>query len=358
MKRILITLYFLILLCPFDVISQDDPTNIKLSEYRPVSIYNTPKTEIKKAMYPIIDMHTHVYARTQEQLDEWVKIMDEVGIQKSIVLSGAYGTRFDSLSKVYSRYPDRFDLWCGFDYTGYDKPGFGPAAVKELERCVKMGAKGVGELGDKGKGLFYCRPSAIGMHSDDPRMDPLFKKCAELDLPVNIHVGDPKWMYEKMDATNDGLMNAYKWRLDNKPDIVSLEGMVNILENTVKRHPNTTFVACHLANCTYNLDGIGVLLENYSNLYIDISARFSELSPIPRKAHAFFVKHSDKIVYGTDQGFQPSMYRITFRVLESADEHFYDWTYSSYHWAMYGMELPEEVLEKVYLLNAGKILGQ
>jgi predicted TIM-barrel fold metal-dependent hydrolase len=357
MKRILNNLYFLILLCPFAAIAQDEPTDIKLSEYRPVSIYNTQKTEIKKAKYPVIDMHTHTYARTEEQLDEWVKTMDKVGIQKSIVLTQAYGIRFDSLMEVYSKYPERFDLWCGFDYTGYDQPGFGPAAVRELERCVKMGAKGVGELGDKGKGLFYCRPPAIGMHSDDPRMDPLFQKCAELGIPVNIHVGDPKWMYEKMDETNDGLMNAYKWRLDNKPDIVNLEGMVEILENTIKRHPKTTFVACHLANCCWDLVRVGTLLDKYPNLYIDISARFSEFSPIPKTANAFFQKYSDKIVYGTDQGFRPLMYRMTFRILESADEHFYDWSYSSYHWAMYGLDLPDNILKKVYSKNARGIIG-
>jgi len=214
----------------------------------------------------------------------------------------------------------------------------------------------VGELGDKGKGLFYCRPSAIGMHPDDPRMDPLFKKCAELNLPVNIHVGDPKWMYEKMDKTNDGLMNAYKWRLDNKPNIVNLEGMVEILGNTAKRHPNTTFVACHLANCCWDLDRIGALLDIYQNLYIDISARFSEFSPTPRKSLAFFNKYSNRMVYGTDQGTDPSMYRHTFRILESDDEHFYNWNHTSYHWALHGLDLPEKVLKKIYQTNAKKIL--
>lgn len=357
MKRILLTLYFLILLCSFKGYSQNDPMELKLSEYRPVSIYNTPKSDIRKARFPVIDMHTHDYARSEADLDQWVKIMDEVGIQKSIILTGAHGPRFDSLFGVYSKYPERFDIWCGFDYTGYDKPGYGPGAVEELERCVKMGAKGVGELGDKGQGLFYARPSAIGMHPDDPRMDPLFKKCAELKLPVNIHVGDPKWMYEKMDETNDGLMNAYKWRLDNKPDIVNLEGMVDILGNTAKRHPNTTFVACHLANCSWDLDRIGALLDTYPNLYIDISARFSEFSPTPRKTSGFFTKYSNRIVYGTDQGFNPSMYRHTFRILETADEHFYNWNHSSYHWALNGLDLPDKVLKKIYQTNAKKIIG-
>ena len=144
MKRIQIIICSLFILCPITVISQDNPADIKLSEFRPVSIYNVPVTTVNKAKYPVIDMHSHPYARTEEQLDQWIKAMDEVGIQKSVILTQAHGAQFDSLVKAYTKYPDRFDLWCGFDYAGYDQPGFGPAAVKELERCYKMGAKGVG----------------------------------------------------------------------------------------------------------------------------------------------------------------------------------------------------------------------
>jgi predicted TIM-barrel fold metal-dependent hydrolase len=188
-------------------IAQTPPNKILLKDYRPRSIYNIPKTEIKKAKFSAIDVHAHPYAKTNEEIVNWVKNMDEVGVEKSIVLTGATGALFDSIYAEYANYPDRFEVWCGFDYTGYDEPGFGPAAVAELERCARVGAKGVGELGDKGKGLFYSKPvKAWGMHLDDPRMNPLLKKCGELDLPINIHVGEPLWFYQPMDSTNDGLM--------------------------------------------------------------------------------------------------------------------------------------------------------
>ncbi|MFZ0456823.1 MAG: hypothetical protein WAM24_23955, partial [Ignavibacteriaceae bacterium] len=185
---------YLILFCLFHLstlIAQSDPEKILLKDYKPVSLYKTPVTKIQKAKYPIIDMHSHPYAAGPEQIAEWVKNMDSVGIEKTIILSYAHGSKFDSIYSLYSKYPDRFELWCGFDYTGYDKPGYGPDAVKELERCYKKGARGVGELGDKGKGLFYCTPAAYGMHLDDPRMDLLLDKCGELGMPVNIHVADP-----------------------------------------------------------------------------------------------------------------------------------------------------------------------
>lgn len=352
----------LVLSCTVGGLSATDrpvPESLLLKDFRPRSIYRIPRTTVEKARYPAIDMHAHPYARTPEQVDEWVRLMDEVGIDKAVILTMATGKQFDEIYARYAKYPDRFELWCGFDYTGYDKPGFGPAAVKELERCYKIGARGVGELGDKGKGLFYSNPTkAWGMHLDDPRMDPLLARCAELKMPVNIHVADPYWMYQPMDAGNDGLMNAYKWRLDNQPDIVGHEGMLEILERAVKRHPKTTFVACHFANCSYDLSRLGRLFDTYPNLYADISARYAETAAIPRFVAKFYEKYQDRLVYGTDMRFGRQMYRFTFRILESADEHFYAWGHSSYHWSLHGLDLDDRILARVYRENALKIMGK
>src|SRR5450755_4312398 len=194
---------------------QASPETILLKDYRPRSLYKIPITEVSKAKFPIIDMHSHAYAKTPAEIAEWVRNMDEVGIAKTIVLTDATGQEFDDIRRKYAANPNRFELWCGFDYTGYDQPGFGPQAIRALEKCHQAGAGGVGELHDKGKGLVSHALNAFGMHPDDARMDPLFERCGQLGLPVNIHVADPIWMYEPMDNTNDGLMNAFHWRLDN-----------------------------------------------------------------------------------------------------------------------------------------------
>jgi predicted TIM-barrel fold metal-dependent hydrolase len=337
--------------------SADSPDAILLKDYRPKSLHKVPITEVAKAKFPIIDMHSHPYAKTPEQIAQWVQTMDEVGIEKTMILAMATGAAFDDISRKYSKYPERFELWCGFDFTGYDQPGFGPAAVRELQRCKQAGARGVGEIHDKGKGLRSGKSSAPGMHPDDPRMDPLFEKCAELRLPISLHVADPIWMYQKMDKTNDGLMNAYQWRLDNQPNIVDLSGMVEILERTAQRHPKTTFVACHFANLDYDLARLGECFDRNPNLYADIAARYAETAPIPRFASQFYAKHADRLVYGTDMGFDKPMYRTTFRILESLDEHFYEIDQFGYHWSLNGFGLPDSILQQVYHDNAAKLLA-
>jgi predicted TIM-barrel fold metal-dependent hydrolase len=333
------------------------PETILLKDYRPKSIYKIPVTQIAKAKSPIIDMHSHPYAKTANEIDAWVGTMDEVGVEKTIILTMATGAEFDEINKKYSKHPERFEMWSGLDFSGYDKPGFGAAAAKELERCHQAGARGVGEIHDKGKGLRSGKSNASGMHPDDARMDSVWDKCGELGMPVSLHVADPIWMYQKMDKYNDGLMNAYEWRLDNQPGIVDLSGMVDIFERTLARHRKTTFVACHFMNLDYDLARLGEVLERNPNLYADISARYAETGPIPRFAAQFYAKHADRLVYGTDMGFDPTMYRVTFRILESLDEHFYENEQFGYHWALNGFGLDDAILKQVYRENAARLLA-
>ena len=338
--------------------AQTAPEDIKLKDYRPVSIYKIPVSRIEKAKYPAIDIHSHPYARTEAQLAEWVKVMDAAGIQKTIILTMTAGPKFDSLYAKYAVYGDRFELWCGFDYTGSDQPGWSEKAVKELVRCYKVGAKGVGELGDKGLGELFSEPTpGYGIHADDKRMKPLFEKCAELKIPVEIHVAEPYWMYQPMDSTNDGLMNAYEWRIDlKKKGILNHQQLIGTLENAVRDNPKTTFIACHLANCEYNLDILGKLLAKYPNLYAEFGARYGETAPIPKYMNAFCEKYQNQLLYGTDMGYNVNMYATTFRILESNDEHFYETDLFNYHWPLYGFGLKDAVLKKIYRDNALKIL--
>jgi len=336
--------------------SGPNPNTLLLKDYRPRSIYKIPVTQITKAKFPIIDMHSHPYAKTDAEISTWLQNMDAANVEKTIILTMATGKEFDDINKKYSQHPDRFELWCGLDLTQYNQPSFHAAATKELARCHDAGARGIGEIHDKGKGLQSGKIKAPGMHPDDPRMDAVWQKAADLHMPISLHVADPIWMYQKMDKTNDGLMNAYEWRLDNQPNIVDLSGMVEILERTAQRHPKTIFVACHFANLDYDLARLGDVFEHNSNLYADISARYAETAPIPRFASQFYAKHADRLVYGTDMGFDLDMYHITFRILESQDEHFYETDQFSYHWPLYGLGLSDEILQHVYRDNAKKLL--
>jgi uncharacterized protein len=360
MKTILCSILFAFIMVfsqaqqrPFRTPGMQD--SLLLKDYRPQSIFVVPQTLVEKAKYPAIDIHMH--APRGENLDSLALVLlkrkDEVGVDKTILFCGT-GSNFDGLAASFGKYPDRFELWCGLDYSGHDQPGFGPATIAELERCVSLGARGVGELSDKGRGLVRGS-TAPPMHPNDPRMDPVFKRIAELGLPVNLHLGDPVWMYEPMDIHNDLLWEAYHFRLDNQ-DIVDLEGMLGILEETLRKHPQMTVISPHFANLSYDLERLGRLFDKYPNLYADISQREAYVATIPRFAKAFIEKYADRLLWGTDQGYSLPMYHTSFRIWETIDEHFYAWDVSNSPWVLNGLGLNDATLRKIYRENALKIL--
>jgi len=355
-KQILFLLFVVLITNTY---GQENLSELTLNNFRPQSVYVIPTTNIEKPLFPIIDMHSHNYAVSEAELDNWVETMNKLGIEKTIILTMQTGKGFDSVVALYSKYPQKFELWCGLDYTGYNTDkNWTKNTIKELERCHKLGAKGVGELGDKGEGEVYSKPTpAYGLHADDPQLVPIWSKCAELGMPVNIHIAEPIWMYEKMDSTNDGLMNAYSWRIDlTKKGILNHGELIQTLENTLRNNPKTTFIACHFANCCYDLEILGNLLDKYPNLWTDNAARYAETAPIPKFVNSFYQKYQDRILYGTDMGMDEDMYKITFRILETNDEHFYETEQFNYHWPLYGFGLDKEVLEKIYRSNALQVL--
>ena len=331
---------------------------ILLEEYTPQSIYKIPVTKVEKAKYPVIDAHSHDYPTSREDVAQWVKTMDSKGIEKTVILTGYTGASFDSIVEVYAPYKDRFDLWCGLDLSDYGKPTFVETAVNELIRCHAKGAKGVGEVTDKGLGVYVAFQTnmAKGVHLNDPLMSPIYETCAKLGMPLNIHVAEPYWMYLPDDKYNDGLMNGRVWKIDKSiPGMQTHEQLIAQFEEAVKNHPNTLFVACHFINCSYDLSITGGLLDKYPNLYVDISARFGETGSIPRYMKKFYTRYADRILYGTDNGMSAEMYEVTFRILETDDEHFYIPNFQ-YHWNLSGFDLPDEVLRNVYRENFLRIM--
>lgn len=331
---------------------------ILLSRYRPVPIHNVPVSLVTKASHPVIDVHSHPYAGTIADVEQWIRNKDASNIERTIILTNSVGERFDSLLQVYGKYPDRFEVWCGLKLENPESETFTEDIISELQRCHAVGGKGIGELSDKGWGLRSGTMTAYGVHPNDPRLSPVWRKAAELGMPVNLHIADPIWMYQPMDETNDGLMTAWRWRLDNRDDIVSHGGMMLILDETIRNNPETTFIVCHYANLSYDLDQLGEMFDKYQNLYADISARFAETAAIPRHTHQFILRYQDRLLYGTDMGYNIDMYQTTFRILQTEDEHFYNHAIFGYHWPLHGFGLPDKVLEKIYRTNAEKLFRQ
>lgn len=370
------------------------PPTILLNDYLPHSLYKVPVTEINKAKHPVIDCHNHGHGPLN--VADMVKMMDQVGVEKSVIFTGAWdAAHFAEISRQYSAYSNRFDMWCMFDMDDFGKPDFEKSALKSLEDCHRAGARGVGEIHDKGSGFTWqyssrrasrsgrpARPfqrlnggptytrnpmppnpnAPTGPHPDDPRLDALWNRAGQLGMPISIHVSDPIWSYQKMDHTNDGLMNGWTWRIVLEPGMYDHNQLVNSLDKAAQKHPKTIFIACHLLNLDYDLTRLGEMFDRSPNLYADISARFAETATIPRFTGRFLTKYSERVVYGTDVTYNVPFFKTSFRILETEDEHFYErgkvetanFNFN-YHWTLNGFGLPDHVLKNVYHDNAVNI---
>lgn len=329
--------------------------NMLLKDWAPKTSVVVPETPVAKAKYPAIDVHAHVNARTAAEVADWVKTMDEVGIAMTIVLTGATGAEFDKLVDLYLKpYPTRFQLWCGIDAQDFDNPDFPERAANELARCYRMGARGVGELTDKGWGYGRGtdRPRDKRLHPDDPRLDLFWKKAVELKIPVNVHIADHPSCWKPLDVFQERTPDYQHFSQWGK-DVPSYQELIDIRDRMLARNPKTTFVACHLGNQGNDLATLGKELDKYPNLYLDIAARDYEVGRAPRAAVKFLTKYRNRVMWGTDMGREKRMYQAWWRLFETADENMPGRVW----WRYYGLDLSAPALEALYRGNAKKLLN-
>lgn len=329
--------------------------DVALKDYAPKPSLIVTETSIPKAKYAVIDVHAHINAKTPDEVREWVRTMDEAGIEMSVILTGATGEEFDRLVDLYLKpYPGRFQLFCGIDTRDIDKQDYPQRAAAELERCYRKGARGTGELTDKGTGFGRGAnvPRDRRLHPDDPRLDAFWEKCAELKIPANVHIADHPSCWKPLDVYQERTPDYQHFNLYGK-DVSSWEELIAMRDRTLAKHPRTRFIACHLGNQGHDLNSLAKTLDRYPNLYVDISARDYEVGRAPRAAAKFLSRYRNRVLFGTDMGRERSMYQAWWRLLESGDE----FMPGRVWWRYSGLELPAPVLQSLYRGNARAVLS-
>jgi len=99
-----------------------------------------------------------------------------------------------------------------------------------------------------------------------------------------------------------------------------------------------------------------LMIKKHCTLLVKNITPDVEISPIPQYFSEFYEKYQDRLLYGTDIEFGREMYQITFRILEITDGHFYKINLFGYHWPLYGLNLKNKILKKIYYKNAQRFL--
>jgi predicted TIM-barrel fold metal-dependent hydrolase len=373
----------------FSASSQDEsskPKALSLADYEPKSMLQVRETRVERARYPVIDIHTHISfsAKSKDGVElaperhylgtpqELLAVMDRKNIRSMVNLTGGYGAGLAEAVNKYDRaFHDRFYTFTEPSYSLFLEADYPKLQAQAIEEAHRDGARGLKIL--KTLGLYLREGVTTGrlVKIDDPRFDPMWETCGQLDMPVAIHVSDPVAFFTPTDRFNERyeeLSNHPDWSFHGR-DFPSNTELLEARNRVIARHPKTRFIVLHVGNFSENLANVSENLDRFKNMNVDIAARIGELGRQPRTARAFFEKYQDRILFGTDatphgdefpqQVFNDKLYEIYFRFLETDDEYF-DYapakTPPQGRWQIYGIHLPDSVLRKVYNGNAAREL--
>jgi predicted TIM-barrel fold metal-dependent hydrolase len=355
MSHRLLTLVFLVAFCG----CQDKPA--------------TPAAGLR----PIVDSHVHL-TPLDDCVDRALKIFASNGITRFCVKSAGFfpNPRFKATLEVKRKLGDRFAFFVNLDWQGIDDPRWGEREAQRLAKAAELGARGLKIFKNLGLGVRTEDGKLLAV--DDPRLDPIMEKAAELGLIVALHTTDPKVFFEAPSPRNERyfeLLFAPSWSFYGQ-DFPTRESLFEARNRLLARHPKTTFLGIHLANNPEDIDYVDKLLDDHPNLYVDTSARLGEIGRHPaERVRAFFVKHQDRILFGSDIVISPSglqlgslsiwpdddsdaddFYQAHRHYFETADKQIDHPTPIQGYWKVDGIDLPEDVLQKFYVTNAMKLI--
>jgi predicted TIM-barrel fold metal-dependent hydrolase len=348
--------------------------NLLLENFRPVPTLKVEEHRLTRAKFPVVDIHTHFGVRlhnSPEGRDDYLALMDRNGIAICNNLDGKLGDAWEETADyLWKKHRDRFTIFVTLDWQGGGKaddpaswdcqrPDFARRIARELAVAKDKGASGVKI--HKPFGLTIKNPDGSLVKIDDPRWDPIWHACGELGLPILIHIADPAAFFLPIDEKNERWEELHRrpnWSFHG-PGFPKREDLLAAFNRVVARHPKTIFISAHVANNAEDLNEVSGWLDKYPNLYVEIASRIAELGRQPYTARKFFLKYSDRILFGTDGPWPEERIHYYWRFLETWDEYF---PYSEKNfppqgfWNIYGLGLPDDVLKKVYHENAARIV--
>ena len=327
-----------------------------VEEYSPISTLIVPEHKVKRSKYPFVDIHNHQFDMPIKDLSKLVTEMDSLNMGFMVNLSGFRGLYLsETLENVKENAPTRFGIFVNLDFEHIDSPDFVASNLELLKKAKRDGAIGLKVY--KSLGLTDKDAQGNRIAVNDPRLDPIWDQCGKLGFPVLIHSAEPASFWKPKDKFNERWLELKQkpGRYRDPDKIPSFESIIAEQHDIFRKHPNTTFINAHMGWMGNDLKRLAAHLDNYPNVVTEIGAVLAELGRQPRQARQFMINYQNRVLFGKDS-YKVSEYYTYFRVLETDDEYFDYYRKRHAHWKMYGLDLPDSVLQKLYYKNALRIL--
>ena len=331
---------------------------------------------VERPRFPAVDAHAHlrgVFGARWEAYssEDLVGALDAAGITGIVALDGGHGESLASeIKRLQLRHPDRVAVFANIDEPTLSRPGdFGVVEAERLAASVRAGARGLKVWKTLGLTIRDADGDLIAL--DDTRLSPLWNAAAELKVPVLMHFADPAAFFEPLTFANERWLELQRhphWHLypprrpgdRSDPRPPSFEELHAQFAALIGRHPATTFIGAHMASSAEDLGRLRTLLDEHPNLYVDTAARLNELGRQPFTSREFLLRYQDRVLFGTDTGPDVEMCRLYYRYLETPAEYVPYSTSESPtqgNWRIYGVDLPDDALRKIYGENAMRLIG-
>ena len=322
-------------------------------------------SEWSSRLSDITDGHVHMGGIAGEQ--SMLTIGEATGIGKMglvAIQDPASGAGLPQALYMKARHPSRFLVFAGLNHA--ERLSGGKVKTPSLAEQAAAFAK----LGCDGIKMIEGKPTSR-QRMDIPVTDPYFAEywaaVEELATPIVWHVNDPEEFWDPQAIP--GWAKERNWGYG--PEDVQKEELYAEVDEVLARHPRLRIIFAHFYFLSADLPRATRFLEAHPTVHFDLAPGVEMLYNISRDPEAgreFFVRHADRIVFGTDlsSGMKvpEAVVRagIVYRWLESDD------TFRVPDEADFllgppedgiirGMSLPDDVLRAIYRDNLARLVG-
>jgi len=255
-----------------------------------------------------------------------------------------------------------------FPVDDWNQPHWVDSTIARLSRSFEAGAKAVKIW--KNIGMDLRDSSGTFIMVDNPRIDTVLQFLEKRKIPLIGHNGEPRdcWLPLDKMTFNQGYYSAHpEYHMYLHPEYPSYEDQIRARDHMLEKHPALQFMGAHLGSLEWSLEELAKRLEAFPNMRVDLT-RIPNLKLHTLKnrdyTRQFFIKYQDRLIYGTDNAINTTEApdELKKAVHEKWER---DWEFFTTdnrinlpeYGNLYGLKLPREVVDKIYLKNALAFLG-
>lgn len=322
-----------------------------------------------------IDAHVHLNTTSRAKMELALKYnVSFLSINTDIPFFESLDDQKNTVLALQQEFPDRIIQITSFDTRYWNTEKWLPHALEQIKDGISKGAAGVKIWKNIGMDENVKDLDGNFVMLDDKRFDPLYQYLVDNDILLIGHQGEPRncWLpLEEMtvDSDRDYFSGHPEYHMYLHPEFPAYEKQMEARDHVLSKFPELKYVGLHLFSMEWSIDEVAKRLEMFPNTKTDLAERICHVQLQAKdnweKVRDFFITYQDRIIYGTDVIDDGSMSdgELITR-FESLWQGHYDFfatgktlTAPEFKGAFKGLQLPEEVVHKIFVQNAVDTYG-